>query len=208
MTFNAMGCGVEWAVSQPELQPGQSLVIFGPGQRGLAGLLAAKSMGAGFVALASLSRDSFKLDLAAELGADLVVDVEKADPVEAVRRAVPEGVDAVVDMTPNATEPFVQALQMIRAGGTVVIAGTKVKREVRGLTLDMIGRQRAVVKGTRGASDDSVRKAIALIESGAHPMERFVTHQYPLEQSQEAIRTLAGEFPDPQAINVVILPHA
>ena len=206
-TYNALACGFEWAVTLPGLQPGQSIVILGPGQRGLASLLAAREAGAAFVGLTGLTSDGYKLDLARELGADVVVDAEKEDPVEAIRRAIGEGVDVVVDTTPYATQPFIDALEMIRRGGTVVIAGLKGGNRLEGFSPDLLREKLATVKGAGSPADPAVRSAIELIESGKYPMERLVTRAFSLEEAAEALVTLAGKHPERKAINVIMMPH-
>ena len=54
--FNPLGAGFRWAVEIPSLLPGESLVILGPGQRGLASVLAARAAGAGQIIVTGLSR--------------------------------------------------------------------------------------------------------------------------------------------------------
>ena len=55
--------------------------------------------------------------------------------------------------------------------------------------------------------DDSFR-AIDLIESGRYPFERMYTSSFPLEQAEEAIRTLAGAVPGVNPIHLAIVPGA
>src|SRR3546814_9788834 len=45
--FNPLGAGYRWAVEVPKLQVGDTLVVLGPGQRGLASVIAARQAGAG-----------------------------------------------------------------------------------------------------------------------------------------------------------------
>lgn len=210
-TYNALATGFEWGVLAAGLKKGQSIVIMGPGQRGLASLLAAKASGAAFVAITGLNKDTYKLELAKELGADLVINVDHDDPVETILRKFEDGVDVVLDTTPYATEPLVQGVKMIRGaregGGNVVVAGIKGGKEVTGFSTDDLVRKRGSIRTGGSPSNDAVRSAIRLLESGNYPWERLVTHTFPLQSAQEAIRTLSGELPDRKAINVVLLPN-
>ena len=52
-----LGNGVQWAVVEAQTGPGRSLVIMGPGQQGLGGVMAAKDAGADLVILTGLARD-------------------------------------------------------------------------------------------------------------------------------------------------------
>ena len=209
-TYNALATGFEWGVVASGLKAGQSIAIMGPGQRGLASLLATKASGASFIAITGLGKDSYKLELAKELGADLVIDVDKEDPVEAVLSKHPDGVDVVLDTTPYATEPLVQGIRMIksgRPGGNVVVAGIKGGNVVSGFCTDDLVRKRASIRTGGSPSDDAVNSAIKLLESGDYPWERLVTHTFPLESAQEAIQTLSGELAGRKAINVILLPN-
>ncbi|MFQ5699067.1 MAG: zinc-binding dehydrogenase, partial [Myxococcota bacterium] len=68
--FNPLGAGFRWGVEIPETRPGQSVVILGPGQRGLCCVLACREAGAGSILVTGLSADARKLELAREFGAD------------------------------------------------------------------------------------------------------------------------------------------
>src|SRR5438445_213625 len=70
-------CGSDVELHDPG--PGDTVLVLGPGQRGLASVLAARAAGADQIIVTGLSRDSKKLALARELGADHTIDVEQED---------------------------------------------------------------------------------------------------------------------------------
>ena len=45
-----------------------------------------------------------------------------------------------------------------------------------------------------------------MIESGAHGLEKLHTHTIPLEQTERALRILAGEVPGEEPIHITIQP--
>ncbi len=47
--FNPLGAGFRWAVEMPNTRPGDTVVILGPGQRGLACVIACREVGAGTI---------------------------------------------------------------------------------------------------------------------------------------------------------------
>ncbi len=204
-TFNALAGGVYWGVLLPDLRIGQSIAILGPGQRGLAAVVAAKAAGASFVVVTGLTSDAYKLDLAREFGADMVIDAEREDVPARVLGVLPEGVDVVLDTTPYDIDPFVHAMTMVREGGTVVEASSKAGADAS-FAFSTLTRKRATLKAAASPTDEAVRAALKLIEAGKHPSAQLVTHRFPLEQAGEALRTLAGKYPDRQAINVILVP--
>lgn len=116
-----------------------------------------------------------------------------------------EGVDVVVDLTPYSTEPVVQGIEMLRPGGTMVLAGLKGTHRVAEFDSDAIIRHEANVRGVRGVDRESFVRALRLIASGRYPVERMHTHEFPLEDVERGIRTLSGETGEP-AISITVEP--
>jgi threonine dehydrogenase-like Zn-dependent dehydrogenase len=204
--FNALAAGFSWAVEAPGLRPGDSVAVLGPGQRGLACVLAACHAGAGTVIVTGMgSRDAHKLALAGDLGADVVVDVEQQDAVDAVAAATAgTGVDVVVDTTPRATQPVIEALRMARPGGTVVLAGLK-GTTVPAFPTDEVAMRWQTIKGVRAATTWGFRQAVALIGSETANLQRMHTHRFRLEDAADAVRALSGASDRP-AVAVTIEP--
>src|SRR5437773_6983642 len=68
--FNPLGAGFRWAVEMPRTGPGDTVLILGPGQRGLASVIACREAGADQILVTGLAADAKKLALAREFGAD------------------------------------------------------------------------------------------------------------------------------------------
>lgn len=207
--YNPLGAGVRWAVDLGEVGLGDSLLVLGAGQRGLAAVIAAKAAGAGTVIVTGLARDEHKLAVARELGADhtLVVDGDDAaDVVESVRALTDgRGVDVALEVTPMAAQPITDALTSVRHGGRVVLAGLKGNREIP-LVTDVMVNRALTVKGAFGVDAIAMKKAIALLESGRFALEKLHTHTFGLDEVGLAIETLAGETDDTSAIHVSVHP--
>jgi threonine dehydrogenase-like Zn-dependent dehydrogenase len=203
--YNAFGGAWAWSVERSGLQPGQSVAIIGPGQRGLAAIVATRDHGADFVAVVGRGRNPYKLDLARFLGADLAVNADVEDPVQVIRDATNGGVDVVVDLTPDLST-FPLAMLLARRGGTVVEASRKRGKNLESWCPDVIIERSLTVVGAYGQSERAKREGIRLVESGNYPVERLVTHTFRLEDASEALATLEGLYPDRQAVNVVLTP--
>ena len=70
----------------------------------------------------------------------------------------------------------------------------------------MIWRKELTIKGVRGRYAPALRRAIALIESAAYPLQALCTHAYPIEQTAHALETVGGEGA-PDAIHVIVKPR-
>lgn len=205
--YNPLGAGVRWAVHLGGVGLGDSVLVLGPGQRGLAAVIAAKAAGAGKIIVTGLASDSHKLQLALELGADHVIVADSGtDTVEEVMELTAgRGVDVAVDLTPMATAPITDALKAVKHGGTVVLAGLKGNREIP-LVTDLIINRAVTVKGAFGVDAIANEQAIKILESGTVPIEKLHTHTFGLEEVGLAIETLAEETDDKSAIHVSVHP--
>jgi threonine dehydrogenase-like Zn-dependent dehydrogenase len=207
--FNPLGAGYRWAVEMPGTGPGDTVLILGPGQRGLASVIAAREAGAAKILVTGLAADARKLALAREFGADHTIDVENED----VRRRVREltdgaGADVVLDVSSWATDPVREAIDCVRPGGTVVLAGVKGFRPVPDFVSDKIVLKEVTVRGAIGVTSSGYRNAIRLLESRRVPVERMHTHRFDLRDAELAIRTLAREIPGEESIHSCLIPES
>jgi threonine dehydrogenase-like Zn-dependent dehydrogenase len=135
-----------------------------------------------------------------------VIDVEREDLVPRVRELTDGAMaDVVVDVTANATQPVIDAVDLVRPGGTIVLGGLK-GTEVPAFPTDKIVLRGINVIGARGVTAPGYANALDIIASRRFPLDQLRTHQFPLAEAERAIQVLAGEVPGEQAINVVIRP--
>lgn len=206
--FNPLAAGFRWSVEIPETGPGQTVLVMGPGQRGLASVIACREAQAEKILVTGLAADARKLEVARSFGADMTIDVENDDLHERVLEATDgRGPDVVIDVAPYTPQPILDAVELVARGGTIVIAGIKGSNALSGLLTDTIVGKEITIKGASGATSSAYRKAIACIESGRLPVERMHTHDFPLEEAERAIRTLAREFPGEESIHSCLIPE-
>ena len=204
--FNPLAAGFEWAITSSGTRVGDDMLIFGPGQRGLACVIAAVIAGANRIVVTGLAQDAYKLELAKSLGATEVVVVDPGDPDSLARELGNRKFDRVIDVTPVATQPILDAISFVRPGGTVVLAGLKGSTRTVALCPDDLIMDGIEVKGVRGISTRSYGLAVRAICSGAYDFSAWHTHTMPLQDAELAIRILAGEVkqgPDPLHITIV-----
>ena len=206
--FNAIGAGFEWAYRAAGTEPGDTVLVLGPGQRGLASVIAAREAGAERIIVTGLARDVTKLDLALAMGATDVLRADEVDVPEAVADLTEgDGADRVVDVTAGAPAVVNDALAAVRPGGTVVLAGLKDRHPVPGFVSDTIVFKDLTVRGALGVSSWSFAQALRVIGSGRYDFGRWHTHTLPLERLVDGFRLLAGEVPGEDAIQVTITPE-
>ena len=205
--FNPLGAGFRWAVEMPNTRPGDTVLILGPGQRGLASVIACREVGAGDIIVTGLAADENKLALAREFGATHTINVDEEDTAQRVRELTNgRGADVVVEVTSYATEPVAGSLDYARQGGTIVLAGVKGMKEVPGFVSDKAVLKELTIKGAMGVTWAAYDAAIRLIESGRVPVEKMHTHNFALEDAELAIRTLAREIPGEESVHSCLLP--
>ncbi|MCH7718642.1 MAG: alcohol dehydrogenase catalytic domain-containing protein, partial [Chloroflexi bacterium] len=205
--FNPLGAGIRWAHQVPGTKVGDTIVILGPGQRGLASVIAAREAGASCIIVSGLSADERKLALAREFGAHHTIDIERENLLQLVREVTDGAMaDIVVDVTAYANEPVTQAIDVARRGGTVILAGMKGPKPVEGFFNDRVVAKELRIQGVFGVDFQAYEPAIRLIESGKYPLEKMHTHTLPLEEAERALQILAREIPGEEAIHIALVP--
>lgn len=200
-----LGNGIEWAFLQGRAAIGTSVLIQGPGQQGLACVVAAREAGASCIIVTGLSSDGTRLALARELGAHHTVDVESEDLLESVANYTGGLMaDLVIDCASGGVSTITSALQTVRKAGTVLLCGRKGK-PIPEFDSDLLFRKNITVKGVRGHSHQAVELAVQLIGSGRYPFEKMCTHTFGLNEVRNALLTVGREG-DLSAIHCCVDP--
>lgn len=195
--FIAGGCGLVTAVHAVErggVRLGQSVAVLGAGPVGLAAAALAALSGAWPVVV--VGAPAARLDVAMRLGATHVVPLEwpAAERADAVRGANGgRGVDVVIEAAgdPRAVP---QALELVRDGGVVVVAGQYTDGgDVPINPHAQLNRKHAEVRGCWGCDYVHVHRALELLahRGAALPWDDVVTARYPLERAGEALAAVA-----------------
>jgi len=192
-------------IERMDLKAGESLVIMGPGARGLILLQIAKAVGASPVIVTGLTRDEkVRLPLAKEFGADAVVNVEKQNLLEIVKQMTNGiGADVVVENTgsPKAVE---DTLDLARPGGRILISGGG----IRGGITASIDTYKIIVKeldlkGEISHVWTSWRNAINLVAQGKVHIKPLVSHVFPLREWEKGFDLAATSA---EALRVALVP--
>jgi L-iditol 2-dehydrogenase len=187
-------------------RPGDTVVVMGVGPVGLVHVAKAALTGAGQVI--GVDRFAARLDIAADLGASSCVVAGEDDAATAaqVRSLVPEGADIVVDTTGHPAS-FGPALALLRDGGTLLEVGAFVDLGTVPVNpAELLGRNLTVV-GVAGEDARGYEATLRLLAEHHEtvPFHRAVTHRFPIERADEAMRIALGAG---EAMKVVIVPGA
>jgi threonine dehydrogenase-like Zn-dependent dehydrogenase len=201
---NPLSNAVRWTCEVGGVGVGSSVLICGPGQRGLLAVFAARTAGAKTIIVTGTSADRTRLSVARELGATATIDVDTEDVVSRVVELTGgDLVDTVVDVSSHSVAPIAQGIDAVKAGGKIVIAGVKGKNPLTDIYSDKILMKEIQLLGVLSAGWASLERAIALLSEHHAELAHLASHSYPLQDITKALRVLGREIVDgPDLLNV------
>ncbi len=177
-----LSCSIH-AVQRGEIEFGDVVVIAGAGTLGLGMVGAARLKNPGTLIVIDLV--DYRLDIAKKLGADIVINAEREDPVKSVLDLTDGyGCDVFIEVTGH-PQGVVQGLQMIRKLGTFV--EFSVMRELVSVDWTIIGDTKELNIHGAHLGPYTYPLAIDYIHRGLIDVGPIVTHTLPLEEFQTAI---------------------
>ena len=182
-----LACAIH-AVQRGDIELADTVVIAGAGPLGLGMVAAARMKSPGL--LISLDLNDERLDVAKACGADLGLNPSKVDVVDEVQKLTDGyGCDVYIEATghPVAVE---QGLLMIRKLGTFV--EFSVMREPVTVDWTLIGDSKELNIHGAHLGPYCYPIAIDMLQKGLLPMDRIVTHQFPLAEFQAGIDFVAS----------------
>lgn len=205
--FVPVSNGISWLRSAGALRPGESVLVVGVGQHGLAVVAAARHLGAGAVMAAGRAGDSDRLAAALALGADMVVDTDHTPLRQAVTDTVgPGGVDVVVDVTPMATDVVGTAVALSAIGGRVIVVGVK-HGATSPIDTDLLYRREITVRGVAARESWAIDAALAWLATAPETFEPFESLTVGLDGAAGALLALGGERGSRRPLHMVVDPR-
>src|SRR6266545_971749 len=167
------------------VQPGDFVVVLGPGPIGLLALQVARMQGAARVVISGVAEDAPRLEIAVSLlGASRAIDASKEDPVEVVKSCGDGlGADIVIDAVGISTT-LRQSIEMVRPGGQVTKVGWGPAPV--GFSLDPLVAKGARLQGSFSHNYKTWERVIELVTDGRIDVEPLVSRVAPLEDWHEA----------------------
>jgi len=164
---------------------GDAAVIYGVGHIGLSVMAAVRATGA--APIIAIDKNDARLDMAKQVGADILLNPDKVDVMKEVLEITEAGPDAVFLCTSaRATGVLDQAFEMVRYGGRIMIVGQVAPAELN-TGIWMVKEVR--VEGTVHMGESMI-PAMRLLEYKRANMKPVVTGIFPIDKAQEAFDTL------------------
>ncbi len=183
-----------------QVKLGDTVVVIGAGPIGMMLVEVAMKMGAR-VLLVNRSRP--RLEIAKRLGAAAYICSGDED---AVQRVLEEtgglGADVVITCNPS-PESQVDAIRMAKNRARVNFFGGLPKdRAIVPLDTNLIHYKELFVHGAHGSLPRHHQQAVELINNGIIDMSKFISHRFPLERIEEAIRVAESH----EGLRVIVNP--
>ena len=173
------------AVDRADINAGDTVVIAGIGSIGLCMLQAARAYEP--ERIIAVGTRPPRMELAAELGADVLINVRDDDPVAAVLDLTDGyGADVCIEAS-GAGEGPQQALGMVRSLGTLV-AFSAMSGSVS-IDWSMIGEEKELTIRGSHLGPYCYPKAISALAEGTITVEKLITHRFPLQEFHQAMDT-------------------
>jgi L-iditol 2-dehydrogenase len=181
------------------INPMQKVAVIGAGPIGLLTMLAARLKGAGTVIV--VDRSVHRLELAEELGADAVINVDGTDADAAIREMTGGGVDVAFEAVGISSTARL-SVEVTRNGGNITWIGNNAPM----IEVDMqsIVTREMSVRGSYGFDETDFAAAIEALSSGRLNVDPLVEEIAPLEDGPEIFRSLAAGEND--LVKIILKP--
>jgi 2-desacetyl-2-hydroxyethyl bacteriochlorophyllide A dehydrogenase len=166
--------------------PPDTAVVIGLGVAGLLHLQLLRARGIRRVV--GIGRSEWKRQLALEFGATAVATPDQA--VDVVREVAGSDGPTVVIEAVGTVPTLAQAIEMVGAGGTVLVFGTVTASDGGSLPYYQLYYKELTILNPRAALPRDYDRAIALALAGEVSLDRLWTRSYPLEEAQSAFDRL------------------
>lgn len=179
---------VVYGLEQFRISSDDTVAVIGAGPIGLLQVAALKAYGVKNTILCG--RHKNRLDMGLNLGADVVIDVDRNDQAKSILAETNgRGADLVIEST-GKPDVWESTLSMVRKGGNILLfggcpSGTKACFDTARLHYDEI-----TLKGVFHFTPQAVKKAYEILSSGTINVKPLITAEMPLKELPRAFEML------------------
>lgn len=165
-------------VEKTLIQPGDIVVIQGPGPIGIMALQLIRLRGASQIVVLGTNADQKRMEVAKELGATHTVNVQEEDPMELLKTLGDGfGADVVVDCT-GVSIALKQGLELVRPAGRITKIGWG--PQDLNFSLDPLVQKAVTLQGSFSHTYANWERALRLMSSGQINLEPVIGGVYSL----------------------------
>ncbi|MCF7930825.1 MAG: L-threonine 3-dehydrogenase [Acholeplasmataceae bacterium] len=169
---------------------GKTVAVVGCGPIGMMGVNIAKAVGASKVI--AIEINDYRIKLAKDLGADVVINPLKENVIERVLEETDGmGVDVVTEFSGN-KQAIEDSFKYIKPGGKMSMLGITPQNIEIDLSNDVVFKGVTIYGVVGRILYESWHQVAGLIDSGKLDLDKIVTHVFPLSQVDEAVQLMAS----------------
>ncbi|NIO69013.1 MAG: alcohol dehydrogenase catalytic domain-containing protein [Anaerolineae bacterium] len=183
------------------LEPGQAVLVLGSGISGLLHIALARASGAGRIVATDVNE--YRLNAAQRLGADVVIHAQEDVPAR-LRQANEDRLADLVIVCTGAFPAFIQALQSVDRGGTVLFFAPTEPGVDLPVPVNDFWRNSITLMPSYGNSPLDAVVAIELIRARRVPVGEMITHRLSLAETGLGFQLVAEAK---ESIKVIIEPY-
>ena len=186
-------------IDRAGIRAGDTVCVIGGGAIGLMMVQLAKLRGASRVLLSEPV--AMRREIGLKLGADFAIDPFQEAISKAINRRVGmPGTDVIIECA-GSTASVRHAFEATKRGSTVLLFSVPKADTFHALSLEEVYQKELNILGSL-INPDTHGRAVELINSGRIRLEEIITHTYPVERLEEAIRMQMSDA----SIKVLIAP--
>jgi alcohol dehydrogenase/L-iditol 2-dehydrogenase len=187
-------------VSNSKVNPGDTVVIIGPGCIGILCARLAQLSGAGEIVVIGTEGDDRRLELSKEFGATLTINSSKEDPLKKILSLGDGyGANLVLDLA-GSSSTLKLSMDAVRPAGQITKIGWD--RQPVGFSLDPIIAKSVTLRGHFSHTWDVWEKCLTLMEKELVDLEKLITHELSIDRWEKAFDMSESK----EAVKVVLKP--
>lgn len=187
-------------ISNSKINPGDTVVIIGPGSIGILCARLAQLSGAGEIVVVGTEGDDRRLELSKDFGATKIINSSHEDPLEIIMSLGDHyGADLILDLA-GGSSTLKLSMEAVRPAGQITKIGWG--RQPVGFSIDPIIAKSVTLKGHFSHTWDVWEKCLTLMGKEMVNLEKLITHELGIDQWEKAFEMSQSK----EAVKVVLKP--